>query len=96
MPNPVSLFQFPHLCPYSDATYSLELSFENGTLVIRQGPYPQAWPDGGEQKKTILEGDSLVSNMRYLLTINVSTSVGYSSTNISLGQFQQTTPTQSH
>jgi len=82
------MFQFPYLCPYSDAAFTVELRHENGTLALRRGPSSQAWEDGGEEKKMLLEGDTLVSNMRYLLIVNVSTSVGYSTSNTSLGKFQ--------
>lgn len=80
------MLQFPFLCPYNDATYSIIVADDEGKVIARDGPYFISWR---QQSSTvsikIRLGISTAS--KFTANITVTTGGGHSLTCFSFSKF---------
>ena len=76
--------QFPEVCDYHDAKYSVRIFHNNGSLVYQsmEETYDKDGPDSVE----VIVSESLQKDLSYSAQINVSTAVNWTTIQFQFGK----------
>ena len=78
--------QFPSLCPYNDANYSLVILDERAMIVHDEGPYTRHWLDQESLVTIDMRETELHRNAHYSANIRVWNLAGQASTSFTFSE----------